>query len=250
MAAPRYPVVLFDVGDTLLGPRQSYGTTYARVLADLGRRVPASALDRAIFSAAAALSSGIPRGADRFAYFPEGEIGYWQRFVERVFTLVGDRPVPHAVGRGALGPLREAFLDASAWHVYDDVIPVLDALRSAGVRLGIVSNWDSRLPAVLEATGLADRFDALAVSHLEGVEKPDPRLFYCALERLGARPEEALHVGNAPELDLDGARAAGVRGLLIDRAARRPRSAEAFADLTPVLEIARSGGEPNLSPWT
>ena len=71
--------------------------------------------------------------------------------------------------------------------------------------------------AVGAVTGLASRFDTIAVSHLEGIEKPAPEIFLRALRRLGVPPEEALHVGDVPELDEAGAKAAGIACVIVDR---------------------------------
>ena len=123
--------------------------------------------------------------------------------------------------------------------MYDDVVPVLEELRRLGMRLGVVSNWDSRLPRLLELLDLARHFEAVGVSHLEGVEKPDPELFRRVLSRLGAEPGDALHVGNVEETDLAGARAAGIDGVLIDRTGRVGRSA--WPDLRELPRLVRDG---------
>jgi putative hydrolase of the HAD superfamily len=84
---------------------------------------------------------------------------------------------------------------------------------------------------VLERLELARFFDAVIVSSLEGVEKPDPRIFRRAIETLGAEAETTAHVGDLPEIDLEGARAAGLRGILVDRTGRLEASHGAIPDL-------------------
>jgi putative hydrolase of the HAD superfamily len=229
----RYPFVLLDAGGTILSPRSSYGAVYARVFASLGFEAPEATFDAAILASWNDLDRSIPRGADRYGFFPDGEEGYWRRFVEGVTARLPGRP-----GADALGALRAAFLDAGAWRVPDDVVPALDALRSRGARLAVVSNWDSRLPTLLERLGLASRFDAIVVSCFEGVEKPDPELFRRALARLGAKPNEALHVGDVAELDVEGARAAGIDALLLDRRGRLPSRAGVVRDLSSLASLA------------
>jgi putative hydrolase of the HAD superfamily len=80
-----------------------------------------------------------------------------------------------------------------------------------------VSNWDYSLPGVLEGCGLGDAFDRVVTSAEAGARKPDPAIFAAALELAGCDAEEAVHVGDTPEEDLEGAAAAGIRALLIAR---------------------------------
>jgi putative hydrolase of the HAD superfamily len=96
-------------------------------------------------------------------------------------------------------------------------MPALTALRRRGLRLICVSNWDFTLPEVLERCGLAPALDGVVTSAGSGARKPDPAIFAAALALAGCSPAEALHVGDTPGEDIDGARAAGVRSLLIDR---------------------------------
>ncbi|SRR5712692_1742387 len=102
--------------------------------------------------------------------------------------------------------------------VPDDVPPALDRLRALGLRLVVVSNANGTLKSMLARLGLDHRFDVLLDSHDEGVEKPDPRLFRLALDRAGARPETTVHVGDLYHVDVVGARAAGLRAILLDAA--------------------------------
>jgi putative hydrolase of the HAD superfamily len=237
----RYPIVLFDVGETLVGPSDSYGAVYHRVLTGLGVELDKGLLERCIREAAAAIARHIPPGTDRFAHFDGGEWEFWRRFVADVFHRATGRAAEPGFVRRALDRLWEAFGQTSAWHVYDDSVPTLDELRRNGARLGVVSNWDSRLPRLLELLGLADYFDTVAVSHIEGVEKPDPTIFHRALERLGGEAREALHVGNVPELDVAGARAAGIDGILLDRKGDYCGAGATVRDLRDVPRIAAEG---------
>jgi putative hydrolase of the HAD superfamily len=233
----RYPVVLFDVGGTLVGPRESYGAVYGRVLGRLGVELPAELLDRSIGQTSAEMARLIPAGRDRFTAFDGGESGFWLRFVDEVFRRAAGRRATPGFLRQALAGLWEAFGRTSAWRVHDDVLPTLEALRGQGARLGVVSNWDSRLSRLLELLELAGYFETIGVSHVEGVEKPDPALFLRVLERMGVDASDALHVGDVAELDLEGARAAGIDALLIDRDAA-PGANSTIRDLREVPPIA------------
>ena len=108
-------------------------------------------------------------------------------------------------------------VESIRFGAYPDAEPALRGLRGRGVRLLAVSNWDCSLPAVLERCGLGELLDGVVTSAEVGASKPDPAIFRAALERAGSEPDRALHVGDTPEEDLAGARAAGIRALLIDR---------------------------------
>ena len=233
----RYPVVLFDAGDTLIGPRESFGAVYARVLRTLRVDLPAADLERGLRTGWAEFNRDHEPGKDRYGTYPGGEAEYWLHFIERTLFHTKGAPRDPELPRRALEPLRDAFRDPHAWIVFPDVIPTLDELRAMGVRMGVVSNWDSRLPKLLDQLGLAPYFGAVVVSHLEGIEKPSPEIFLCAVERLGGATETTLHVGDVPELDEAGAKAAGITSVLIDRrgAVSFPRAIRELSALTSMM---------------
>ena len=102
------------------------------------------------------------------------------------------------------------------------MLPALAALRARGLRMVVVSNANGTLRAHLDRLGLTPRFDFVLDSADEGVEKPDPRFFEIALERSGAVRETTIHVGDLYYVDVVGARAAGLRGVLLDEGNLRP----------------------------
>jgi HAD superfamily hydrolase (TIGR01549 family) len=111
----------------------------------------------------------------------------------------------------------EEMMAAIRFRAYRDAAPALAELRALGVQLVCVSNWDYSLPDVLARVGLADELDGVVTSAAVGARKPDPRLFEAALKVAGCAADEALHVGDTPTEDVEGAKAAGIRALLIDR---------------------------------
>jgi putative hydrolase of the HAD superfamily len=130
-----------------------------------------------------------------------------------------------------LAAVREAMLGALHFEAFPDAEPALRELRSQGLRLVAASNWDSSLPEVLERTGLAPLLDGVMSSAVAGATKPAPELFEAALAIAGAEPAEALHVGDSPDNDVDGALALGMRAVLIERKGPPPASVRA-----PVIE--------------
>lgn len=110
----------------------------------------------------------------------------------------------------------DELMAAIHFEAYPDAAPALAALRAGGLRLVCVSNWDRELSDVLARVGLGDAFDAVVASALAGARKPDPAIFAAALEAAGAPASAAIHVGDSDD-DVEGARAAGIDVLRIDR---------------------------------
>jgi putative hydrolase of the HAD superfamily len=126
----------------------------------------------------------------------------------------------------------ETLLGAIRFHPFADAGPALAALRARGLATVCVSNWDVSLHRVLERCGLSSGLDAVVCSAEAGAPKPDPRIFERALTIAGCSPEQALHVGDTAVEDIAGARAAGLRALLI----RRDGGGD-VASLTEVAEL-------------
>lgn len=205
--------VTFDVTGTLIAiPR--LGEVYSAVLARHGVRVHPLDARRLIGEVWQELDCRADPARDRFTAHPEGERGWWMRFLERFCEHLGAPPP----SRFAAAELYHRFGTAEPYEVFPEVPQVLEALGRQGVRMGTVSNWDHRLPGVLEALGLARFFDdAIVYSSDVGVEKPDPRIFGEVLERLDVAPEAALHVGDGRLQDVEGATAVGMRALHLIR---------------------------------
>jgi REG-2-like HAD superfamily hydrolase len=101
-------------------------------------------------------------------------------------------------------------------NVRERTAETLEELRRRGYRLGVISNADGRIDPLLESVGLREHFEIVIDSGLVGIDKPDPRIFHLALERMGVAPAQAVYVGDIYEIDVQGARAAGMRAILID----------------------------------
>jgi len=110
-----------------------------------------------------------------------------------------------------------ALLGALRFAPYPDVLAALERLRAAGLRLVVVSNWDVSLHDRLAETGIAERVDGAIASAELGVAKPAPAIFAHALALAGVPAGEALHVGDSPVEDVQGARAAGIESVLLSR---------------------------------
>jgi putative hydrolase of the HAD superfamily len=118
--------------------------------------------------------------------------------------------------------LSEALMLAIRFRPYPDAAPALGRLRHFGIRSAIVSNWDVSLRKTLGEIGLTGLVDEIVVSAEAGVAKPAPGIFELALARLRCPARKALFVGDSPETDIAGAQGAGLRAVLVDRAAAAP----------------------------
>lgn len=101
--------------------------------------------------------------------------------------------------------------------VYPETHEVLDALRSAGARLAVCSNWDWDLPEILDPLGLVDHFDVVVTSARAGVRKPHPHIYRHTLDAVGIRPDEAIFVGDSWEPDVAGPLSLGLRAVHVAR---------------------------------
>jgi HAD superfamily hydrolase (TIGR01509 family) len=215
--------VLFDAGNTLLF------LDYARLAPVVGQAtgVPltATALEAQARPAAEALEWGGATDRERAS-----------RYLLTLFRLAGVPEERLDVAAAALLALHRE------QHLWGNVRPgtrtALERLRAAGLRLAVVSNSDGRAEEGLKAAGLLGYFEFVVDSQHVGVEKPDPRIFQGALDRLGVAPADALYVGDIYEVDVVGARRAGMDVVLLDplehhreKDVRRVRSLLALADL-------------------
>lgn len=152
------------------------------------------------------------------------------RCAEQIQGVLADEGFDHAA-------VREAMLAALRFRAFPDVAPALRALKARGLRLVAASNWDVSLPEGLERTGLAQYLDGAVSSAVVGAAKPDPAVFREALAVVGCTSAEALHVGDSPDGDVEGARAAGIRVALLDRHAALPDPPDGVAKITSLAEL-------------
>jgi putative hydrolase of the HAD superfamily len=206
---PQLRAITFDVTGTLLVPR-ALGRLYSEVLERHGIAVPAAALDERFRQVLDEQRVVADPYRDPYSAHPRGARGFWADVVTRLLALL-DLPPPSPF---AVAELWERFRHADAWRVLPGVAATLGELRERGLRLGVVANWDERLEDVLAAVGLLPAFDAVVRSSAVGFAKPHPAIFREALRRLFVEPAEALHVGDDPLRDVDGARAVGMTALL------------------------------------
>ena len=214
----KYRAVLFDAGNTLVG--LDHERIAPAVAGALGIELTAARLRAASPTAALAMEEGKGTDQDRAL-----------RYLERLFAEVG---VPPSEMAEVQRVLRALHADRHLWTGVDPGTgPALARLRAAGIGLGVVSNSDGRVAEALAAVGLAEYFAVVVDSRLAGFEKPDPRIFLPALDALQVAPAEALYVGDLYEVDVVGARRAGMAAVLLD-----PAGLNASRDVPTAPDVA------------
>ena len=177
----------------------------------MGLQLDASALDRAFGAAWKAMPARPATGAPR----EDDDKGWWRELVDRVFDQVA--PGTKDLDRDAFFEVAyEHFAEAGVWELFPEVVEVLEELHPR-YRLSIISNFDGRLRMILELLGISQFFSPIVISSEIGADKPDALIFERALELTGARAGEALHVGDDPVKDWEGAAAAGLAVFKLER---------------------------------
>jgi putative hydrolase of the HAD superfamily len=202
----------FDLYQTLVRYDPPREQIIADVLRDYGHDVPAARLVRPLVL------------ADEFMYRAmserplgqlnrEQQLALYVRHQEILFKEAGVDIEPGLIPV-MLGKMQAA---SQGLATFDDVLPALDRLRGAGVLTGLISNVDTDIGGQLEKLGLAARLDVIMTSGEAGVTKPNPGIFTAALKKAGVAADEAVYVGDQYEIDVLGAEATGMTGVLIDR---------------------------------
>lgn len=205
--------VCLDASGTILETVRPVGETYAGVARRHGRHEDPVLLDIRFHevwtrrSGSAPERSAVPLSAVQ-------EKLWWKALVRDVFA--GDRPF--ADFDAFFEELHARFAEPGEWRVYPDVLPALTRLRSAGVAVAVVSNWDARLDALLGRLGLRDAFHAVVISGAVGVSKPDPGIFGLAVRELGTEADATVHIGDSLHDDVHGALGAGLSAVWLRRA--------------------------------
>lgn len=235
--------VFLDLAGTLIEVRGGIGLQYSSMAREYGVEVGADPIGAA-FPAALADAGRMVFPRPDAAEVASLEKGFWKNVVRSVFARAGalDRFEDGQFDR-YFDNLFEYFATSAGWHVYPDVRPTLARLRGEGLVIGLVTNFDSRVFRLVDALGLSDSIDSITIPSLAGAAKPEPGIFEYALARHGLRAADAIQVGDSVGDDVEGARAAGMRAILIDRTRRpRPESTpgviSTLADLPRLLGLA------------
>jgi putative hydrolase of the HAD superfamily len=220
--------VFFDAGNTLLRPFPSVGHIYAKTAGRHGVRITVAGVEER-FQAA-----WRDRHSPHHLKSDQADKSWWRVLVHRVMGSHFSENKFHRY----FEDLYHRFAHPQNWRLFPDALPTLRALRQKNFSLGIVSNWDSRLLVLSERIGLTKEVAFVLASAVEGVAKPDKKLFQKALKQARVSAPEALHVGDSFKEDYEGATKAGLRALLLDRQGVPLKGVTTIRSLKEVLSHA------------
>ena len=212
---PRFDVVLFDAGETLLRPEPSFPELIVRLLEARGLEVSdhdPDWINNALASVFRAMDDLVVN-REHFSTSVERSRTFWTEIYTRLLAELGvsDPDATHATY------LYDEFSKPEHYALFPDALPALRELAASGYTLGIVSNFESWLTTLLERLGILPLMSVVVVSGDEGIEKPDPKIFRLALDRLDVSPERSVYVGDNPRIDVEAALALGMGAVLVDR---------------------------------
>ncbi|MEM8641751.1 MAG: HAD-IA family hydrolase [Cyanobacteria bacterium P01_G01_bin.54] len=244
-------VIFLDAVGTLFGVRDSVGTIYSQIAQKYGVITAPQAVNQAFYASFQTAERPLAFPDVSLAEIPEREYQWWQAIARRTFETVIVVPPPileerdierrdenimqflkqasqdTTVPRGVLEhfsdftcffeDLYSYFSLPDAWEIYSDIPKTLEKWRREEVEMGIISNFDLRLHAVLEVLGLRHYFKTITLSSVSGFAKPDPKIFALALRKHRCAPNRAWHIGDSVEHDYKGAKAAGLQPFLLKR---------------------------------
>lgn len=221
--------VIFDAGNTLL--RMNYAII-AEHLQARGRAVTLDQVEEAELRARVRLDPHLAPGASTES---RDTHGWYLRYMLEHLAITEEAEV-EAIARWRRG----YNLPVGLWNRADpEALAAVRRVREAGLVAGVISNSNGSVRSILEQTGLAAHLHFIIDSSVVGVEKPDPRIFRLGLREAGVAPDEAVYVGDLYSVDVLGARAAGLEGILLDpRGFWAPRDCPLARGLDEAVRLA------------
>lgn len=231
--------VLFDATGTLLKTRESVGAVYSRHATTHGVKLPAWRLDDAFGRIVAGAPPRVFADCDA-SEIAEREQQWWQAVVRSTF-LAADSTVKFVDFATFFSELYGYYQTGDAWALRPGVRAALVDLKRRDYRMGVVSNFDQRLPIILQALEIHEFLDVVMIPARCRAEKPDARIFEAALEILGLRAQSVVYVGDDPEKDRAAAERVGMQ--CID-----PDALETFAALNSQIERLNAERQSSVTP--
>ncbi len=163
--------------------------------------------------------------------------GFWNSYYIKAMTEAGVDEAGERL-KDAVNALYDWYQQPAQWRMFPEVPEMLRAVRERGLRQGIISDWGTDLIPLLHAHDISDHLEFVVASATVGTAKPHPDIFHNALARAGLQPDEAIYIGDSYISDVLGARAVGIRAVLIDRERRAPEvDCPVVTSLLDVLQL-------------
>lgn len=230
-----YPTLVFDVGGTLLHfDHARMQQVYLNAAQTRGKKLNPARVGAMLEQ----LESELPTLSRHRALSLQDDMGknFWEEFFAEGFARLGVT----ADVTDVVAQIREQFMRGEFDVLFDDTLPALDALKARRVPMGILSNFSPNLQALMQKLGIHDYFKFFVVSSIVGAEKPDKKIFDLAVSAANRPQNQIAYIGDSIFHDMDGARAAGIAGILIDRGNRHSDYADArvqnLRELVSVVE--------------
>lgn len=231
----KYKAVFFDAGNTLLRPYPSVEHVCTEVFGRNGFEIDQEALKAAVLVGDRYYEERYWED-DTFWRSEEEAAGLWVD----LYTLVARELGINGDGRRLAKEIYDEFGFHHRWELFPDALQTIKGLKDMGLKVGLVSNWDSRLSDLCTGIGLTKYLDFIMCSATVGRMKPQPEIFEMALARAGVEAHETLHVGDHYYADILGARSVGITPVLIHRSENILKAdCETIHDLRLVLEIIK-----------
>src|SRR5262245_27330816 len=222
-----FDAVLFDAAETLFTTRGSVGEIYGEVARQFGCTASTEAIQAAFlrqFRHSGPVTS-------------DDEKRWWKDVVQRVFAEAG--PVQNF--DRFFETVYDQFRDGRGWKLFAETKEVLEELKRLKLRLGVISNFDSRVYSVMRSLEIIEFFDAGTISSETGFAKPHPEIFEAAIRALGVDRHRILLVGDNLADDVQAAEQAGLTAVLLDRKGRYPAdSVTTIQNLRELLPLVAS----------
>jgi putative hydrolase of the HAD superfamily len=209
--------VFFDAGETLLYPHPGFAELFSEVVREAGHDVDPASVREVMFGSTQRFTDWMRSEEARLWSTSEDRSRtFWRRVYGSFLAELGiDRDLDRLSDA-----LYTRFTDLASYRLHPDALPTLERLRRTTLTLGLISNFEEWLERLLDSLEVAHFFDVTVISGIEGVEKPDLKIFRIALERAGVAAENAVYVGDHPFFDVEAAGEAGMFPVLIDRRGR------------------------------
>jgi putative hydrolase of the HAD superfamily len=202
-------VIFLDAVGTIFGVKNNVGYIYTKLASKYGVNRDAQIINQYFYQAFKE-SSPLAFGQKEYKAVQKLEYIWWQKIAYQTFTKANALK-EFTDFYAFFQELYEYFKTSKPWYIYDEVIHCLNQWQKQGIELAIISNFDTRIYAVLDSLNLKSYFQSITISSLTGVAKPDKEIFLTALKKHRCLPDQAWYIGDSLQEDYWGAKSVGMQ---------------------------------------